>query len=178
MTKDPSVLLENARAARRDNRPSDARRDYTLAIELTRQTGDQRELVTALKGLAQIERDSGAPAVAIALYEEAAAICRGLDDRSALAHTIRHIGDIHQDNGRLDLARPCYEEALSLYRTLNDCPTLDLANALRPMALLLEKCGEIDAAQNHWQEAKDLYAVVGVSAGVTECSKHLGNLMM
>jgi tetratricopeptide (TPR) repeat protein len=127
--------------------------------------------------LGQIERDLGRSEAARPLYEEAVSLCRGQSDALRLAHTVRHLGDLHQDAGRLGLAEPCYEEALALYRGSGHTPPpLDLANAIRPLAILRERAGNVVEAAGLWREARDLYLAVNVRAGVAECSNHLNQL--
>jgi tetratricopeptide (TPR) repeat protein len=118
----------------------------------------------------------GHGSAALGPHEEAVAICRELGDPLLLAHTVRHLGDVHQDAGRLDLAEPCYHEALALYRSHGQAHTLDLANAIRPLAMLKEKNGELDEARRLWLEARGLYAAVDVQAGVAESAARLARL--
>ena len=169
-------LLDQAQRARRENRLIDARRDLVEAVTLCRQAGARRELAQGLKALGQIERDTGDGEAARPLYEEAVAICRTEGDPLLLAHTVRHLGDIHQDAGRGDLAEPCYREALALYRGRDDAPPLDLANAIRPLAMLKDDAGQVRESMRLWEEARDLYEAAGVHEGVTECSARLARL--
>ena len=127
----------------------------------------------ALASRAKAERDAGRTKSAIVLYLEAAEVARREGDILSLAHRLRHVGDIHLDAGRLDLAAPCYDEALALYRSRDDAKPLDLANLLRPLALLSEAKKEPEAARLYWAEARALYETAGVAAGVAECSRHL-----
>jgi tetratricopeptide (TPR) repeat protein len=177
MSDAAAQLMQQADRARREARLADAHRDLIEAIALCRAGGGGRNLVQALKGLGQIERDMGHGSAALAPYEEAVGICRGLSDPLLLAHTVRHLGDVYQDSGRLDLAEPCYHEALALYRGDGQTHALDLANAIRPLAMLKEKNGELDEARRLWLEAGDLYAAVDVQAGVAESSARLGRLL-
>jgi len=169
-------LVRQADRARRENRLADAHRDLVGAVALCRQAGASHELVLALKGLGQIERDLGHGDAARPLYEEAVAICREQGDSLTLAHTVRHVGDIHQEAGRMELAEPCYEEALTLYRRHERVPVLDLANAIRPLAVLKQKAGEVEEARRLWEEARVLYAEANVPEGVTESSARLAQL--
>jgi tetratricopeptide (TPR) repeat protein len=155
------ILMEQAKLKRRTGRLLDAYRDFTEAVTLCRQAEAPRDLVQALKGLGQIERDLGRGDAARPLYEEAVAICRDEDDALQLAHTVRHLGDIHQDAGRLDLAEPCYREALAIYRDHPRTGPLDLANTLRPFAILQEGLGKAAQAVDLWTEANHLYAALG-----------------
>ncbi len=171
-----SKLIRDGHHARREDRPADALRDFGEAVTLARRLGNARDLVHALKGLGQLERDQGDGDRARPLYEEAVALCRTEDDPLLLAHTVRHLGDIHQDAGRIDLAEPCYHEALALYRVNHGTSVLDLANAVRPLALLKEKTGEIEESMRLWEEARNLYASLHLGEGVDEASARLSRL--
>jgi tetratricopeptide (TPR) repeat protein len=122
---------------------------------------------------AKAARDAGRHAEAIAAYREAAESARRDGDLLALAHRLRHIGDIHLEDDRIDLAAPLYDESLALYRSRDDVPALDLANLLRPLALLSAARNQPEAARRYWTEALALYRQAGVGAGVDECTRHL-----
>ena len=163
--------IEAARAARADDRPADARRHAKLALQDAH--ADQPiSLINALKTMGQIERDEGHLEAALAHYLRAADLCRDQSDPLLLAHTIRHVGDIHWDMGDADLAEPCFEEALAFYRENAPSPG-ELANALRPLALLKEAAGDKAAAYDLWREAGDLYAAAGIDAGAQESARRL-----
>ena len=129
----------------------------------------------ALRNLGEIERGSDHEAARLH-YEEAVALYREEGNTLRLAHTVRHLGDAHHDAGRAELAEPCYREALELYRGHRDAPPLDLANAIRSMAVLKEETGDAESARWLWEEARDLYAAVNVPEGVAESSARLAAL--
>lgn len=52
-------LVQRAQRARREHRLADAHRDLLEAVAVSRQAGARHELVLALKGLGQIDRDLG-----------------------------------------------------------------------------------------------------------------------
>lgn len=176
LTAEAVRLMRKANRARLEDRPADAHRDFAAAVMLCRRSGARRELVRALKGLGQIERDLDHGGAALPLYEEAVAICREESDALLLAHTVRHVGDIHQDAGHAGLAEPCYVEAITIYRNDQQTEPLDLANAIRPLALLKDDAGEIEEAKRLWAEARDLYAAANVREGVAESSRRLARL--
>ncbi len=62
----------------------------------------------------------------------------------------------------------CYTEALRLYRATPDVPPLDVANAIRVMAVLRDEQGASSEALSLWEEAGAIYASLGVQAGVAE----------
>jgi ankyrin repeat protein len=148
--------------------PEEARALFAEAAAKSRESGARRELVEALKGIAQIDRDLGHRADALPFYEEAVSVCREIGDPLLLAHTIRHLGDLHHDDSRDDLAEPHYEEALALYRA-SDAPPLDLANALRSLAVIKD-------TEALWEETFHLYVATNVPPGVAETALRLAKL--
>ena len=121
-------------------------------------------------------RAQGDRNTARAHYSQAAETYRHEANHLAYAHTIRHIADMYLDESAFELASPLYEEALEIYRSSLDSRVLDLANAIRPYAILNEATGNRDVARNLWEEARTLYASVRVADGVAECETHLSNL--
>ncbi len=170
---DPHGLLHSAQIARRQGRLFEAQRDLTQAVAHFRDHGPTLDLINALKALGQVERDGGDYLVSVMRYEEAAALARTHADPLTLAHTLRHIGDIHRDVGKVDLAAPFYEESVALYRA-HQPTALDLANALRPFALLKQALGESEVARALFVEARELYIDAGVYAGADECARLAG----
>jgi hypothetical protein len=53
---------------------------------------------------------------------------------------------------------------------------LEMANALRVLALAEAAAGERDHACAHWSEARELYATVGVPDGVAEADRRVAAL--
>jgi len=127
-----------------------------------------RALELKLRGEKARRRDG---AMAQLCYEEAVALFREVGDPLALAHTIRHLGDVYLEQGRPDLAEPCFHEALALYRTHEHSSSLDLANAIRSLAVL-----RWEQSKALWEEVRDLYATLGVEPGVKESAARLGAL--
>jgi len=131
---------------------------------------DRLALAQELRLRGESARRRDAP-MARLCYEEAVALFREVDEPLVLAHTIRHLGDVYQEQGRPDLAEPRYHEALGLYRSHEDGPSLDFANAVRSLAVL-----RWEQTRTLWEEARDLYAAVGVEAGVKESSARVAAL--
>ena len=104
-------------------------------------------------------------AMARLCYEEAVVLFREADQPLILAHTIRHLGDVYLEQGRPDLAEPCYHEALGLYRNHTDESSLDLANAVRSLAVL-----RWEQARMLWEEARVLYTGLSIEVGIKESS--------
>lgn len=176
MSEASDKLVQQALQARREHRLADAKRDLVEAVDICRKAGVRVDLAEALTGLGQIERDLHHSEAARESYEEAAAIYRAEGDVLRIAHTVRHLGDIHREEGRPDLAEPCYREALDLYRGHERTPPLDLANAIRGLAILKDEADEAEVARLLWEEARELYTSVNVEAGVAESSRRLARL--
>jgi tetratricopeptide (TPR) repeat protein len=169
-------LMERATQSQQDRRFADAKAAWTAAIELLREEDDQPALGRALRSLGEIDRKLRDDAAARAHYEEAVALYRRLDDPLALAHTVRHLGDVYHHAHQPQLAEPCYREALALYRAHLEAAPLDVANAIRSMAVLKSETGAVQEARKLWEEAKQLYTATGVEAGVNESSMRLAHL--
>lgn len=177
MSESLNELVKRADRARAEGRLTDAHRDLSEAVALCRKTASgPNHLALALQKLAQIERDMGHGDRAQPLQAEAVALWRDADEPLRLAHAVRHLGDIHQDAGRIDQAEPCYDEALALYRADPRTQPLDLANAIRPLAILKERTGDDALAMSLWREAENLYATVDVAEGVAESQARLAHL--
>ena len=169
-------VVQRGMAARLEKRPREAMRHMKAAVELARFGKDPLALARALHGQANVERDMGRARAAVALYLEAVPLCREGDDPLVLAHTVRHLGDVLRELGDLNAAARCYAEALPLYRTDPAAPPLDVANAARSAAILCEARDDPGQARRLWLEARDLYRVAGVEAGVSESADHLERL--
>ena len=152
-----------AEQARAEHRIADAARHLSNVVDALRSSNDRAALAHALRHLGELER--GIPALDSARihYEEAIPILRELDTPLTLAHTIRHLGDIHTKAGRHSLAEQCCEEAVAMYRTQSDASALDVANAIRSLAVVKERLAQVDQARQLWQDAHNQYAALNVA---------------
>lgn len=176
MSKAIEQLADQALQYRRASNFGDARRAWAEAVELSLQENDMSGLIRALRGAAQIEHDLGRDGEALALYEEAVLLCGKHSQPLVLAHTVRHLGDIQRHLGQHQNAQASYEQALDIYRNQPEADPLDVANALRPFAILKEATGDLDGARDFWREARGLYESLGIDAAVVECSRRLSQL--
>jgi len=110
-------------------------------------------------------------AMARLCYEEAVVLFRELDEPLVLAHTIRHLGDVYLEQGRPDLAEPCYHEALGLYRRHEPDSSLDLANAVRSLAVL-----RWEQTRALWEEVRDLYTSLSIETDIKESAARVAAL--
>lgn len=147
--------------------------DLVRACGICEQIGAKEELSIALGKLGHVALDLGRTDRARALLERAVAAARDSGDALRVAHALRHLGQVHHRQRRWDQAEACYREALDLYEEANGASPLDHANALRPMAMLLEDRGDADGALGVWGKAARLYRSAGVAAGVEECEARM-----
>ena len=110
-------------------------------------------------------------AMARLCYEEAVILFREADEPLLLAHTVRHLGDVYLEQGRPDLAEPCYHEALGIYRNHADESSLDMANAVRSLAVL-----RWEQAKTLWEEARTLYTGLSIEAGIKDSTARVAAL--
>ncbi|MDE2805446.1 MAG: transcriptional regulator [Gemmatimonadota bacterium] len=150
--------------------------DLLKACEICEQAGDRKGHSVALGKLGHVAMDRGNPDKARTLFKESVAVARVAGDPLRLAHAVRHLGQMNRRVGRLEEAEGCYEEALALYEETGTTHSLDHANALRPMAILREELGDVEAARHLWSRAAKLYRAVGVEEGVRECETRLSNI--
>lgn len=139
-----------------------------MSSEANRQERLARARDLRQRGEAARRRDG---AIAQKCYEEAVALYREAGEPLVLAHVVRHLGDVYREQERLDLAEPCYHEALRLYRDHEQGVSLDLANAIRSLAVL-----RWEQTRELWKAAHDLYANLSVDAGVKESVGRLNAL--
>lgn len=130
---------------------------------------------TLFEELAYVERNLRDQESSQEHYRQAGEIYRSLGN--PLKNTIRHAADLLREQKRLDEAEVLYVESLEIYRRQKDTPPLDLANAIRGFALLKEDVGDRKEALSLWREARDLYELTGIPAGVSESDRRIGLLI-
>ena len=118
---------------------------------------------------ARVARASGRLDEAADCYAQAVALSRLRGDEVDLAYDLRHLGDVRLDAGELAAAEPVLDEALQLYRARAGVGALELANAIRPLAMVRARLG--GDARALLDEAIALYGEAGIAAGVRELSK-------
>jgi len=124
---------------------------------------------------AKSARRQGRLSDATALYEEAAESFQREQQPARWAHALRHAAEfaLRAGDGVTSLREA--RAVLEYYR--NTPPTtLEMANALRVIALAEAAGGELDNAVEHWNEARRLYHEAGVADGVLEADRHVALL--
>ena len=120
-------------------------------------------------------RCAGMTEEALAFYIKAMAAAHDAGDVAGMMHYGRHAADLHRKLGNFEEAYVLISVTLGFYRE-NPPSDLELANTLRIAALADEVYEDIGRRAALWREASDLYACVGVQAGVDEAQAHLKRL--
>jgi tetratricopeptide (TPR) repeat protein len=172
-------LVKRALAARRDGDAQSAEAAAREALSLARSQTDgagRDALVVALSVMAQVDQDAGRLDVATQRYAQAAEVCRRRPVSPRLPHVLRHLGMLQFRARNLLAAISCCEEAVEIRRSEPSTPPLEMANTLRPLALIRETEGRRAEAAALWKEASSLYAAAGVESGVEESRTRLAAL--
>lgn len=173
-------LINQANDDRQRHAGEAARDKLTEALAQSSSLGDAALIESCLNDLARIERDLGNLDISAGHYEELKQRCRDSDRPRAEAHSIRHLADIKQEMHKPEEARTYYQQAIELYRQDSDWTEdrvdLDLANALRGYGLLESSSGDRPTACELLAEARAIYDMLDISAGVTECDQLISDL--
>jgi tetratricopeptide (TPR) repeat protein len=172
----PKILIEQGRKARLDRRLEDARSLFRQALKECCSDDDPRLEAELHAELAYVERALHDEQSAEADYRKATEMFRTLGDRLRTAHNMRHLADILRETGKPREAAPFYSESIEFFRKSGEYP-LQLANALRGMALMQGDLKDFAGSLQSWAEAKALYQMVSVDAGVAESRKRIDDLM-
>ena len=172
----PESLLDHARSAKKEHRLEEAAELFRKALTECVPSDCPALCATLYEELAYVERNLRDLDTSLKLYRQASRVYRDLGNPLKAAHTMRHAADILLEQKRQDEAAPLYAEALEIYRGQEDTPPLDLANAIRGFALLKEGVGDRTQALSLWREARDLYELNGIQAGVSESNRRMGLL--
>lgn len=149
--------LESGETARREKRLHEARVDFAAAAGWYSAHGPIAMQIHALTRQAQIERDLRNYDAATDFQQRALQLQREIGP-DGLPHVMRHLADILDDSGRYDEASRYYAEMESLYRGNSATPPLEMANAVRSLAVHAEHRGDKERAHQLWTEARDRYS--------------------
>lgn len=124
---------------------------------------------------AKSARRQGRLSDATALYEEAAESFQAEQQPARWAHALRHAAEfaLRAGDGVTSLREA--RMVIEYYRSTPPT-TLEMANALRVMAMAEAAAGETDNAMEHWNEARRLYREAGIADGVLEADRHVALL--
>jgi len=143
--RDYAVIVHNlGRVHEHAGAWADARREYDLALELSRRAGNTRIVGYALRGLAAVRLAANQPAAALDLLDDAASRLRTTPDRWLEAQILLQRGLTLQALHRLPEALTALEGASA---------ELEKSGALFPQASAREAQALVHAELGHWQTA-------------------------
>lgn len=122
---------------------------------------------------AQLESDEGHDRDAIPLLRKSLSNYVKSGHENRIAHSTRHIADVQRRIGSNSESEVKYLKALEIYDQLESPCDLDIGNLRRGLALLHEKMGKLNKAQESWQAARDIYEKLSLTAGVGESDERL-----
>jgi tetratricopeptide (TPR) repeat protein len=175
--RSPEQLIELGKRELAESHRNHAYSLFRKALEEGERSLDPKAKADLLKAIGRLDRSFGRLEDARVHYAMSAEITRMLNSPLALAHTLRHVADILLEQKKLSEAEPIYAEVLAIYRADPGTQPLDLANALRGNALLMEALKRQPEALASWSEAKSLYEHAAVHEGVAESSRRMEALV-
>lgn len=114
-------------------------------------------------------------AVAARRFHEAAEKARFLELAGELAYTLRHAALASLEIGETQRALVAAQEAASIYDRLEPTRGVNYASAARLVALAMERLGMGERSAALWAEARHIFHIHGITAGVEECDLHLSS---
>jgi tetratricopeptide (TPR) repeat protein len=124
---------------------------------------------------AKSARRQGRLSDARALYEEAAESFQAEKQTARWAHALRRAAEFAVRTG--DSTTGLREAIIVIEYYRSSPPTsLEMAKALRALAMAEAAAGERDSALAHWDEARTLYMDAGVADGVVEAERRVASL--
>ncbi|HEX4156033.1 MAG TPA: hypothetical protein VHY48_10500 [Acidobacteriaceae bacterium] len=124
---------------------------------------------------AKSARRQGRLSDATALYEEAAESFQKEQQPERWAHALRHAAEFAVRSGDSATGLRYALAVMEFYRS-SPPTTLEMANAVRVVALAEAAEGERARARDHWSEARTLYVDAGVADGVVEAERRVAAL--
>ncbi|MEI6043189.1 MAG: tetratricopeptide repeat protein [Chloroflexota bacterium] len=151
---------------------SRARTRYGEAMEVWRQTGDKRNLLTVLNNIAIVENLEGHYEQAKALLEESLTVARELGNKSLLSANLNNLGNLVVSRGDYALATSLYEESLKLLEEVGDRGTM--AQPLSNLGLIAQKQGDYKRATHLLEARLAIGREMGDKQGIANALNNLG----
>ncbi|MFC0865967.1 BTAD domain-containing putative transcriptional regulator [Sphaerimonospora cavernae] len=132
----------------------DWRETHEIALDVTRQAGDDRGQATVLHWMGTLCVNEQRFVDAQRHFEAAAELFQEIGDDQGMAVATRNLGFLHRMNGRLDEAVRHYELSLEIFRESGD--EVGAAYTLHNLAQLRLECDDLDGAMPLLSEALTL----------------------
>ncbi len=145
------------------------------SVRESRASGDKKNLVGALSGLARVLYRQNEIAAAARLFRESVQVARQCADHWALANALESLGRfLYRQEGKIDEARSVLGESLALARQLDDHESI--ARFLTTLVELEIAEGNMRQAQEMAQESYDLALQLGTSPLIALALDALGDI--
>lgn len=169
------ALLQKAWDQRRQSNYEEARKLVEQAEALC-QASDHAYLGRIAHIYMQFEADHDNFEKAVEFSKQSIAHYEQAQLQDKIAHATRHLADLQSQLGQLEASEANFRKVLSVYQGQSNTHPGNLANAVRAFAVLLEKTPKKQEALQHWKQAKELYANVGIKEGVEEAETSIRRL--
>jgi CHAT domain-containing protein/tetratricopeptide (TPR) repeat protein len=151
--------------------PNQALSYCVSASQLSRETGDSRELARALNNRAEVSYSFGKYQESIDALDQALPVWQASDARDKI-RTLLNLGYAHFDLRRLDKARSYYDQALQISRDMGN--QRGEAQALTAIGGVFAYSGDKQAALDYQNQAINLFRRIGDRNGEAVALNGLG----
>jgi tetratricopeptide (TPR) repeat protein len=153
---------------------NEAAESHALALQASRELGDERGAARACLDLSLVSRATGRAADALLHAEAAAARYRRLADQIGLADALNQIGTLHKDAARYREALAYHKEAREFYGAAGHVP--GVASTLNQSGIACCHLGRYRIATDHIQSALGIFRQLGDRRGEAKTLNNLGRI--
>ncbi len=147
---------------------------YQQSLAIAQNIGDQRGEANMLGNLGIVYRFLGEHYQTIAFYQQSLAIAQNIGDQRGEATALGSLGIVYNSLGQYQQAVELLHQSLTIAQKIGD--QRGEADSLTNLGLSLEQLGQSTAAQDHYQQARELYAAMGIDQWRQWCETKLQNL--
>ncbi|PSP80127.1 hypothetical protein BRC81_02755 [Halobacteriales archaeon QS_1_68_20] len=154
----------------------DAEAHARRALELARETGDDRAVARSLRDLGRVAEERGDLDEAEERLTESLETFESLGARQAVAATLADLGSVAEERGDFDEAIEYHEQSLAARRAVGD--ERGEATCLRRLGAIAAERGEYERAERYHVRSLELARAVGDRRGEATSLNELGTLAL
>jgi predicted ATPase len=147
---------------------------YQEALELYRELGDKRGMISQLNSLGVNRRFEGHTSAARAWFEQSLAACRELGDQAEIAAVLSNLAKTVSEQNEFSLARSLLVEAQAIFQHLDD--SNGIAWSLSQLGDVARREGNSAEASHLYRESANLFRTLGDGWGEARSYSDLGSL--
>ena len=140
--------------------PGQARTCHTTALAMSRESGDRYLQARALTRLGRVSYCQGQHAQAAEYHQQALVLSQGIGNLGGQVEALNGAGEAFLATGEPGQAHVCHTTALVITRQTGD--RYQQARAHYGLAATCQTSGHDSEAEQHWQEALNIYTDLGV----------------